>query len=207
MIVGVLALQGAFREHIEYFSKALDAGEQVSIEAIRSPDELAKCDALVIPGGESTAMSRIAEQTGMLEPLRKFVQSSKPVWGTCAGLIFLATELVNGLPDQHTLGGLDVCLERNAFGGQLHSFETLLNFEFARIADFPTVFIRAPVVKGILPRASKQHPEEQVEILCELESGFIVAVRQGSNLGTSFHPELSGTPVFHRWFLDEFVLK
>lgn len=232
--VGVLALQGAFEEHLQYLTRAAESGKlskyTFSFDAIRTADQLDKCDALVIPGGESTAMSLIAERTGLLEPLVRFVQT-KPVWGTCAGLIFLASRITNAKPHQKALGGLSVEVARNAFGRQLDSFVCDSDFsKFAPSVDsFPTVFIRAPVVTAVydpttpnsaptlvgpkVPDQSnsiiveaKQTNNEKVEILHALDNGLIVAVRQGNKLGTSFHPELSPDDSFHAWFLSEFVV-
>lgn len=229
MIVGVLALQGAFHEHIVNFQRAAVADDLAEhafeFVAIRTHEQLACCDGLVIPGGESTLMSLIAERSGMLEPLRRFV-ASKPVWGTCAGLIFLASEVSNARPHQKALGGLSVSVARNAFGRQLDSFTETCDFlTFApHLDDFQAVFIRAPVVSGIVgPDARKTGPEvaeaaegvtlhtpslnrEKVQILHALASGLVVAVRQGNVLGTSFHPELADDCRFHGWFLKEFVV-
>lgn len=228
MIVGVLALQGAFHEHILNFQRAAQAEElaEHSFEfvPIRTHDQLSCCDGLVIPGGESTLMSLIAERSGMLEPLRHFV-ATKPVWGTCAGLIFLASEVSNARPHQKALGGLSVSVARNAFGRQLDSFTETCDFlKFApHLENFQAVFIRAPVVSGIVgPDARKTGPElaeaegvtlhtpplnsEKVEILHALASGLVVAVRQGNVLGTSFHPELADDSRFHGWFLKEFIV-
>lgn len=233
--VGVLALQGAFAEHLQYLARAAESGKlskyEFKFHAVRTVEELQQCDGLVIPGGESTSMSLIAERTGMLEPLIKFVEE-KPVWGTCAGLIFLASRITNAKSHQKALGGLSVQVARNAFGRQLDSFVTDSDFSaFAKSLDaFPTVFIRAPVVTAILDPVSpngdaativgpkvpdqsntiivegKQVNKEKVEILHALDNGLIVAVRQGNKLGTSFHPELSPSHAFHAWFLEEFIV-
>lgn len=213
--VGVLALQGAYREHIEMFKRV--APPAFEFIEVRTEPQLAACDALVIPGGESTAIALIALRTNLLEPLMAFVRSEKPVWGTCAGLIFLARQIINGQAGQQILGGLDVVVRRNAFGRQLDSFEQRLDFSrfIPGVTDFPTVFIRAPVVDSVLAdhvmqpglvqsQNSYQNPAA-VEVLHRLELGLIVAVRQGTKLGTLFHPELLDDARFHRWFLEEFV--
>lgn len=232
--VGVLALQGAFAEHLAHLARAAAESPVLikhafSFVAVRTPDELAQCQALVIPGGESTAMSLIAERTQMLEPLRQFV-SEKPVWGTCAGLIFMASSITNAKPHQQALGGLAVQVVRNAFGRQLDSFMTNCDFSaFAPLLkSFNTVFIRAPVVSAVSTKGlwkevgpeldhtvlleaatvvdAKCTNDAPVEILHELENGLVVAVRQGKHLGTSFHPELANDALFHAWFLEEFVV-
>ncbi|KAI5960304.1 SNO1 [Candida pseudojiufengensis] len=231
IVIGVLSLQGAFLEHSIYLKKAIANNENkylnYSFEVIevRTKDQLEKCDSLVIPGGESSAMSYIAERTELLPSLYKFVaDESKSIWGTCAGLIFLSKEIINGLENQRCLGGLDIQVNRNAFGRQIDSFEKKLDFsEFIPdCKDFPTVFIRAPVVTKILNETTDdkqliksennyQNPAP-VEVLYKLhnyhgDNELIVAVRQGRILGTSFHPELSDDYRFHQWFIDEFVLK
>lgn len=237
LCVGVLALQGAFREHIEAFQKIVAsdpdhyAPYSLSFIEVRTAEELGGCSALVIPGGESTTMSLVAERTHLLQPLLDYVASHEhPVWGTCAGLIMMARHLRNGKPNQHTLGGLDIEVTRNAFGRQLSSFDAPLDFSsFIPGCDaFPTVFIRAPVVSKILdpveatanpidgcviPSKNVHQRVDPVEVLHTLKdyhgvgNDLIVAVRQGKNLGTSFHPELLEDTRFHKWFLDEFVLK
>lgn len=226
--VGVLALQGAFVEHIGHLEEAARqphlAQYAFSVAAVRTLAELETCDALVIPGGESSAMSLIAERNGLLAPLRAFA-AKKPVWGTCAGLIFLALAIANAKDFQQPLGGLDVEVTRNAFGRQLDSFEAKFDFSaFApNLTNFTGVFIRAPVVSAV-GTGSRRRPvgpkniargtivETQcsnaapVEILHTLDNGLVVAVRQGRVLGTSFHPELLHDVRFHAWFLAEFVV-
>ncbi|CAK7905503.1 pyridoxal 5'-phosphate synthase subunit Sno1p [[Candida] anglica] len=224
IIVGVLALQGAFAEHISHFEKASKIhNTNFSFIEVRTAEELAVCDGLVIPGGESTSIALIAQRTHLLEPLMEYVRSEKPVWGTCAGLIFLSKQISDGRIGQQLLGGMDILVRRNAFGRQLASFEAPLDFSsfVPGVTDFPTVFIRAPVVEKILENeneileksdssiihstnTSYSNPAE-VKILHQLDNGLIVAVRQGSKLGTSFHPELSDDTRFHEWFLNEFM--
>lgn len=221
-IVGVLALQGAFIEHIQHFEKiSPDFSEKFQFIEVRTESQLNKCDALVIPGGESTSISLIAERTELLKPLYDFVNSNKPIWGTCAGLIFLSKQIINGRPGQKLLGGMDIQVKRNAFGRQLDSFEQELDFSnfISGVNNFPTIFIRAPVISQILTEDHEKTEEEvihsentystkaPVEVLHKLETGLIVAVRQGNKLGTSFHPELSSDSRFHKWFLQEFVVK
>lgn len=218
--VGVLALQGAFIEHINHFKKCQIESHDFSFIEVRTEEQLNKCQALVIPGGESTAISLISQRTGLLKPLMEFVKSNKPIWGTCAGLIFLSKQIINGKPGQQILGGMDIQVERNAFGRQLDSFQQDLDFSsfIPDLKQFPTVFIRAPVISKIL---NDEQPiddpdviyskndyinDKPVEVLHKLDSGLIVAVRQGNKLGTSFHPELADNHKFHQWFLKDFVV-
>ncbi|MER6519792.1 pyridoxal 5'-phosphate synthase glutaminase subunit PdxT [Streptomyces sp. NPDC060334] len=186
-VIGVLALQGDVREHLI----ALAAADAVA-RPVRRPEELADIDALVIPGGESTTMSKLAVLFGMLEPLRERVRAGMPVYGTCAGMIMLADKLLDGREDQETLGGIDMIVRRNAFGRQNESFEAQI--DFAGIAGDPVegVFIRAPWVESV---------GASVEVLATYD-GHTVAVRQGNVLATSFHPELTGDDRVHAYFVD-----
>ncbi|CAM5373104.1 pyridoxal 5'-phosphate synthase subunit PdxT [Streptomyces avidinii] len=186
-VIGVLALQGDVREHLI----ALASADAVA-RPVRRPEELAEVDALVIPGGESTTMSKLAVLFGMLEPLRARVRAGMPVYGTCAGMIMLADKLLDGRDDQETLGGIDMIVRRNAFGRQNESFEAQV--DFAGIAGGPVegVFIRAPWVESVGAAA---------EVLATYD-GHTVAVRQGNVLATSFHPELTGDDRVHAYFVD-----
>lgn len=183
MTVGVLALQGDVREHVELL-KTLGA----DAIAVKTEEQLQSVDGLVIPGGESTTISKLLVIFGMLEPVRKFAQS-KPVLGTCAGLILLSDSVQGRLPDQELIGGLPIEVSRNAYGGQTHSFEGLVEIDgkTERVA-----FIRAPKILD----ASK------VEVIATFE-GEPVAVRHGKIMGASFHPELTGSEVLHRLFLEQ----
>jgi 5'-phosphate synthase pdxT subunit len=192
--VGVLALQGDFREHLAVLT-ALGA---VAVP-VRRPDELASVSGLVIPGGESTVMDKLSRTFGMAEPLRAAVDAGLPVYGTCAGLIMLADRVVDGPASQHltgqrTIGGLDVAVRRNAFGGQNESFETDLLVPVVGVPPVHAVFIRAPVVAEVGPLATA---------IGVLDDGRVVAVEQGNLLGTSFHPEVTGELRFHARFLDK----
>ena len=197
MKIGVLALQGAFREHILKL-QALD----VDAREIRLPEQLDDLDGLIIPGGESTTMGKLAVAFGLLEPLRTFTQS-RPAWGTCAGLILLAERAVKQKKGgQPLIGGLDITVDRNYFGRQVDSFEVDLDVpalaEVARPEDpdgpFHAIFIRAPAVVETGPG---------VQVIARLpENGPIVAVRQGHLLGAAFHPELSDDLRFHRYFIS-----
>ncbi|MCD2467980.1 MULTISPECIES: pyridoxal 5'-phosphate synthase glutaminase subunit PdxT [unclassified Streptomyces] len=186
-VIGVLALQGDVREHLI----ALAAADAVA-RPVRRPEELAEIDGLVIPGGESTTISKLAELFGMAEPLRKRIAAGLPVYGTCAGLIMLAEKILDPRSGQETFGGIDMIVRRNAFGRQNESFEA--GVTVAGIEDGPVegVFIRAPWVESV---------GAEVEVLAEHE-GHIVAVRQGRVLATSFHPELTGDHRIHALFVD-----
>lgn len=185
--IGVLALQGDVREHLV----ALAAADAVA-RPVRRPEELAEVDGLVIPGGESTTMSKLAVVFGMLEPLRARVRSGMPVYGTCAGMIMLADKILDGREDQETLGGIDMIVRRNAFGRQNESFEAAV--EMAGVGGGPVegVFIRAPWVESVGARA---------EVLA-VHNGHTVAVRQDNVLATSFHPELTGDHRVHGLFVE-----
>lgn len=185
--VGVLALQGDFREHIQVLNA-------IGVEAIevRTAEQLAQIDGLVIPGGESTTMQKLAEIFGLFEPLRRAIESGLPVFGTCAGLIMLSDRIAGGITDQRGFGGLDIEVQRNAFGHQVDSFEVDLPFKGISGLVHAT-FIRAPIVS---------ETGSGVEILAELADGRVVAVKQGNLLGISFHPEISGEDRIHRFFLQ-----
>ena len=188
MKVGVLALQGDVREHLAVL-RALGA-EAIPV---RRPAELAAVSGLVIPGGESSVMDKLARIFGMQQPLRERIAAGLPVYGTCAGLIMLADTVLDAIDGQESLGGLDVEVRRNAFGSQLESFETDLDIPALGEPPVHAVFIRAPVVERIGARAS---------VLAALADGRVVAVEQGALLGTSFHPEMNGETRFHARFLD-----
>jgi pyridoxal 5'-phosphate synthase pdxT subunit len=183
--VGVLAYQGDVREHLA----ALEAVGAAPVE-VRRVEELEAVDGLVVPGGESTVIGKLADRYGLLEPLRRRVAAGLPTFGTCAGLIFLARE-VEG-PPQHLLGVLDVRVRRNAFGRQVASFEAEVDVKGVDGGPVSGAFIRAPWVAEAGP---------EVEVLAEVD-GKVVAVRQGNLLATAFHPELSGEVRLHRWLVD-----
>lgn len=189
--VGVLALQGDVREH----RRALESLD-VRTLAVRRAEELEACDGLVLPGGESTTMARLARTFELLEPLRIRVQAGLPCLGTCAGMILLADRIVDGAPGQETVGGLDVTVRRNAFGRQVDSFEGPLRMTGI---DGPVhgIFIRAPWVEQVGPG---------VEVLATVpvnrDADRIVAVRQGHLLATAFHPEVGSDTRIHRMFVD-----
>lgn len=186
MRIGVLALQGAFIEHINTLRKlGVDAVE------VRLPAQLDNLDGLIIPGGESTTIGKLATDYDLVEPLKEFA-AAKPVWGTCAGMIFLAKDIGR---DQPLLGMMDIKVNRNAFGRQVDSFETDILIAGLEDGPFHAVFIRAPLVTAIDENAG-------VQILAQLEEGGIVAVRQGHWLATAFHPELTDDVRLHSYFVQ-----
>jgi 5'-phosphate synthase pdxT subunit len=190
MKIGVLALQGDFREHIQAVKMAGHAGLTV-----RRPEELAEIDALIIPGGESTTIALLAESFGLIEPIRERITTGMPVYGSCAGMILLADRILDGTQGQATLGGINMTVRRNAFGRQVDSFESDLTFNNSPLR---AVFIRAPWVEEL---------GKEVEVLAQIQgsdgASHPVAVRQGSLFATSFHPELTGDLRVHRYFFDQ----
>ncbi len=195
-LVGVLALQGDVREH----GRALEASG-ADFALVRRESELSEVDGLVIPGGESTTISRLLDTFELLEPVRKRLGDGMPAYGSCAGMILLAREVLDGRPDQHQLGGLDIIVRRNAFGRQVDSFEEDLELTGVSGGPVHAVFIRAPWVESASP---------EVEVLATVPdvpsagaaAGRIVAVRQRSMLATAFHPELTGDIRVHRLFVE-----
>jgi 5'-phosphate synthase pdxT subunit len=185
--VGVLALQGDVREHVRMLEQC-----GASAVPVRRPAELEECDALVLPGGESTTIGMLAETFGLLQPIRDRVSGGMPAYGSCAGLVLLADEVLDGRPGQQLVGGLDVTVRRNAFGRQVDSFECDLDVAGLDGDALHAVFIRAPWVERV---------GASVEVLAEVD-GHAVAVRQGSLLATSFHPELTADPRLHQLFVD-----
>ena len=203
MRVGVLALQGAFIEHENILAR-------IGVEPVevRLPGELEGLDGLILPGGESTTIGQVAERWGLLESIRAFARSGRPLWGTCAGMVLMAKEVVDGVSGQPRLELMDVVVRRNAFGRQVDSFEVGLEVPALGEEPFHAVFIRAPRIERV---------GKEVEILARLESvlspstslrasgveggGAVVAVRQGNLLATAFHPELTDDDRFHRYFL------
>jgi 5'-phosphate synthase pdxT subunit len=186
--IGVLALQGDFREHIH----ALE-GLGAQAHPVRLPADLKDVDGLVIPGGESTVMGKLMVAYGLDQPLRDAIAAGTPVWGTCAGLILLSRETDNALAGQPLLAAMDIRTRRNAFGPQRASFEADIEVPALGEPLFHTVFIRGPVI---------EHAGDGVEILARLDDGAIVAVRQGHLMGTAFHPEVTGDTRFHEYFLS-----
>jgi 5'-phosphate synthase pdxT subunit len=199
-VIGVLALQGDVREHVA----ALTACGATAVP-VRRPAELDAVDAMVLPGGESTTMSRLLVTFELLAPLRVRIAAGMPTYGSCAGMILLAREVLDGRPDQQQLGGLDVVVRRNAFGRQVDSFETDLRVDGLRGGPVRAVFIRAPWVEEVgagvqvlttVPRLTVAGSDTGAA------AGRAVAVRQGAVLATAFHPELTGDLRVHALFCD-----
>ena len=190
--IGVLALQGDVREHVHALVRS-----GAEARPVRRAAELDDVDALVVPGGESTTMSKLAIEFGLLDPIRKRVGGGMPVYGSCAGMIMLATEVLDGRPDQRGFDGIEMAVRRNAFGRQVDSFEASVELSGMPGPRFHAVFIRAPWVERV---------GDRVEVLGRVTdgpaAGRIVAVRQGNLIATSFHPELTGDLRVHRYFVD-----
>lgn len=184
--VGVLALQGDFREHREILESMGHA-----VAEIRKPAQLDHIDALIVPGGESTTIARLILSNGFQQPLRNFCAGGKPVWGTCAGAILLAKHVDN--LDRPGIETMDIAIQRNAFGRQVDSFEADLHIQGLDGGPFRALFIRAPIFESVSPPAS---------VIARLEDGRVVAARQGNLLATSFHPELTGDTRLHEYFLS-----
>ena len=196
MNVGVLALQGDFREHISALG---DCG--VTGKLVKTAGEIAAIDALIIPGGESTTISKLAKVFGLFDLISKRISEGMPTYGSCAGMILVAKTILDPASDQDTFGGIDMEVRRNAFGRQTESFEVDLDFKTISGAPIRGVFIRAPWVES---------HGSQVEILSSVEISGVqhpVAVRQGSVLATAFHPELTGDNRVHRYFLEDVCKK
>lgn len=187
MKIGVLALQGAFIEHIHVLRSL-----GVETTEIRKPEQLNHLDGLIIPGGESTTFGKLAVTYGLIEPIRAMCLAGKPVWGTCAGMIFLAKDIGRAQP---LIGVMDITVKRNAFGRQVDSFEVDLDVPALEPpGPFHAIFIRAPLVERV---------GQGVEVLARLDDGTIVAARQGNLLATSFHPELTNDARWHHYFLQK----
>lgn len=185
MKIGILSFQGAVIEHRKHL-------EQLGQEAVevRYPEQLDEVEGIILPGGESTTMGKLLVRTGMMEPLKKKIESGMPVWGTCAGMILLAKELVN---DNVThLALMDIAVKRNAYGTQIDSFDKPVMIPEVSDKEISLVFIRAPYITRV---------GEEVKVLCQVD-GHIVAARQKNMLVTSFHPELTGDGAFHQYFTE-----
>jgi pyridoxal 5'-phosphate synthase pdxT subunit len=189
VVIGVLALQGDVREHLAALAEC-----GVIARPVRRPSELAEVDGLVIPGGESTTISKLAVAFDVFDPIQQRIKEGMPAYGSCAGMIMLAGEVLDGRPDQRSFGGIDMVVRRNAFGRQVDSFEAELDFAGEPLH---AVFIRAPWVEEIHGDA-----EALGRVKDGQSAGKIVAVRQGHLLATSFHPELTGDLRVHRLFVD-----
>ncbi|GAA2524896.1 pyridoxal 5'-phosphate synthase glutaminase subunit PdxT [Microbacterium mitrae] len=191
MIVGVLALQGGVSEHI-----AMLESLGVTARPVRRPDDLVGLDGLVLPGGESGVIDRLTRLFGLRAPLQEAIASGLPVLGTCAGLILLADRILGAAPGQQTLGGLDVTVQRNAFGSQRDSFDTVV--DVAGVGAIEASFIRAPIVTAVGTNA---------QVIAQLPDGRIVGVRQGNLIGVSFHPEVSGDSRLHSAFVQSIAAR
>ncbi len=189
--IGVLAFQGDVREHLA----AVQAAGARAIE-VRTEAELASIDGLILPGGESTTISKLARIFELFDPIKTAIAAGLPTFGTCAGLILLADRILDGIEGQETFGGLDVTVRRNAFGHQTESFETQLAFKGIEGADLVAAFIRAPIIEQV---------GQGAEVLATLDSGAVVAVRQKSLLGISFHPEVTDEDRVHKYFIESMV--
>jgi 5'-phosphate synthase pdxT subunit len=190
-IIGVLAIQGAVREHIAL----LETAGALAVP-IHNETDIAGVAGIVLPGGESTTISKLAVIDGLMDPLREAARSGLPIFGSCAGMILLADRILDGRPDQETIGGIDMTVRRNAFGRQVDSFEGGIDLQGIPGGPFPGIFIRAPWVEEI---------SERVEVLGRVGSGAalgrIVAVRDRNLIATSFHPELTGDTRVHQYFV------
>ena len=188
MKIGALAVQGAFIEHEKILTR-------IGVEPVevRLPEHLEGLDGLIIPGGESTTIGKVAQEWELLDPIRAFAQLGRPLWGTCAGMILMAKEVSDSMPGQPLLRLMDVTVRRNAFGRQVDSFEADLEVPALGEPPFHAVFIRAPLIERV---------GDGVEVLAQLDDGTVVAARQGNLLATSFHPELTDDDRFHRYFLS-----
>ena len=187
MKVGVLALQGDVREHVRSLS---DCG--VSAQPVRRKNEIESIDALVIPGGESTTIAKLARSFGVFDLIAQRIKDGMPTYGSCAGMILVANSVLDAIEGQETFGGMDVVVRRNAFGRQVDSFESDLHFAGITDAPLRAIFIRAPWVESV---------GENVRVLAALD-GHPVAIQQNNVLATSFHPELTGDNRVHKYFID-----
>lgn len=222
-VVGILALQGAFAEHQAMLQRS-PIKRKVTVVQVRTAEDLAKCDALIIPGGESTTMAILARSLGLLQPLKEFIRT-KVVWGTCAGAILLSQSVENAKKGgQELLGGISVKIARNGWGSQVESFEAALEVEGLRDSSTPFtgVFIRAPVILGLNPAPSdppieviarlspqclpRSHDQPERQVTDSSDPRTIVALRQGRHLLTTFHPELTDDNRFHEYFVQHCVL-
>jgi len=185
--IGILALQGAVREHADAFARL-----RVETVALKTPAQLEDVDALVLPGGESTTMSMLLEKSELFDPVAKLLDDGMPALGTCAGMILLATEVFDGRADQRNFGAIDIGVRRNAWGRQVDSFEAALHVGAFGADPFPAVFIRAPRVERV---------GDDVEVLAAIDDEPVLC-RSGSILVSSFHPELSGDLRIHQLFLE-----
>jgi 5'-phosphate synthase pdxT subunit len=189
MIIGILALQGAFIEHKNILDKL-----NIKSIFIKKSEQIHLCDGIIIPGGESTSMTIIDNNTNIFEEIQNFIKKDKPIWGTCAGMILLSNEIIGKIEGQKNIGGLDIIAQRNFFGSQQQSFIEHLPYpqEFGKEGTYPAIFIRAPVIKEVY---------SNTKILATYNNN-ILAVQKNNILGTSFHPELSEDYSWHQYFIN-----
>jgi len=187
MIIGILALQGAFIEHKYILDKL-----QIKNIFIKKEEDVKMCDGIIIPGGESTAMSIV--DTNIFDEIKSHINNNKPIWGTCAGMILLSNEIIGKINNQKNIGGLDVIVQRNFFGSQQQSFIENIPYpkEFGKTGNYPAIFIRAPVIKNV-------YNDTKILAMCK---ETIVAVQQNNIIGTSFHPELTENYSWHEYFIN-----
>lgn len=190
LTIGVLALQGDVREH-EFVLDQLG----VAHRQVRTASDVVGIDGLIIPGGESSVIDKLSRIFEVREPLREAIASGLPVLGTCAGLILLSTTVIGAIDGQQTFGGLDVAVERNAFGGQVESFETTIDMPVIGRVPVSAAFIRAPLIREV----------RECEVIAKLPNGDVVGVRSGNCVGISFHPEVIGETRVHEWWLNSVV--
>lgn len=188
--VGVLSLQGDFREHLEVFTRL-----GIPAIAVKRRSELDQVSGLVLPGGESTTIGKLARIFDLFSPIQEAISGGLPIFGTCAGLIMLADNITDGIVGQETFGGLDVTVQRNAFGNQLDSFEVDLEFEGVS-GEVHAAFIRAPLITSVGDKA---------KIVSKLSDGRIVGVQQANRLGISFHPEVTNEDRIHSYFYEQLI--
>lgn len=193
LTIGILALQGDVREHAAILTEL-----GATVREIRTPAQLEGIDGLIIPGGESSVIDKLSRIFSLHIPVRESLKSGLPVLGTCAGMIMLADHIEDGIEGQETFGGLDILVQRNAFGAQRDSFETDLPIEGVEGPPVPVAFIRAPVVKSVGPG---------VDVIARLPNGAIVGVREGNAMAVAFHPEITGDKRLHQLFLDTVRLR
>jgi 5'-phosphate synthase pdxT subunit len=192
MIVGILALQGAFIEHKNILDKL-----NIENVLIKKAEQVKMCDGIILPGGESTAMSIIENENDIFNEIQIFIENGKIVWGTCAGMILLANDIKGKIENQKQIGGLHATIQRNYFGSQIQSFIEEINYpeSFQKNGSFQAIFIRAPIILSI-------DKQKHIDILCKLKNDTIVAIQEQNLLCTSFHPELSNDCSWHEYFIN-----
>jgi len=198
--VGVLALQGAFAKHLESINNCSDA---IGLE-VKNSGDLNLCDALIIPGGESTVMSKLIDRYDLFDPIRSFISSGAAVWGTCAGMILLASDIEDNVAGVKTFSAIDIKVRRNGYGSQQNSFESVLKFEASNTGEIPAFFIRAPVVTFLGEGVEiLSFEKEHLSLLQTTDQRGVPAIcRQNNVLVSSFHPELTNDLSLHKYFIN-----